>query len=303
MITPAPLKKGDKIAIVSTARKISEKEIQPALKLFKEWGLEPILGKNLFAEYDQFAGTDEQRLEDLQESINNPDVKAIICARGGYGTVKIIDDVNFFTLIAHPKWIIGYSDVSVLLNKLSNMNIESLHATMPINFKENTEKSLKSLKRALFANKTLEYEVKPHPFNRFGEVRSRLVGGNLSMLYSQLGSETALKTDGKILFIEDLDEYLYHIDRMMLALKRAGYFNKLAGLVVGSMNQMNDNKTPFGKDAYQIIKDVVAPYNFPVAFNFPAGHINDNRTLIFGRKATLSIEENMTSLKFDHGPA
>lgn len=299
MIKAPPLQKGDSIGLLSTARKISKEELNYTLNLFKEWGLKVKLSPHLFAEDHQFAGTDEQRLADLQSFIDNPNIKAIICVRGGYGTVRIIDELNFLSLNNHPKWICGYSDVTVLLNKLGNLGFESVHSSMPINFENNSAESLESLRKILFGM-DLSYDIEAHPFNRSGKCEGRVTGGNLSMLYSQLGSPTAIDTEGKILFLEDLDEYLYHIDRMMHNLKRNGYFEKLAGLIIGGMSDMNDNTIPFGKSAEEIIKEIIEPYNFPVCFGFPAGHLDDNRALIFGRKVSLEVG-NRVKLNFKNG--
>lgn len=297
MIRPPHLKKGDAIGIVSTARKISPEELAPALKILKSWGLKVELGSNLFQSKNQFAGTAQQRAADLQAFIDSPHIKAILCARGGYGSVQVLEHVNFFKLIENPTWIVGYSDVTALHNKLATMGFESLHATMPINFATNTTACLESLHQALFGQ-PLAIECSGHSFNRKGTAEGPITGGNLSMVYSQCGSDSALETSGKILFLEDLDEYLYHIDRMMYNLKRNGYFKNLAGLIVGGMTDMNDNTVPFGETAEEIIKRHTEPYNFPVAFGFPAGHLEDNRTLIFGRKAILQVEHNKTTLSF-----
>lgn len=285
--------------MVSTARKISRKELTFAVKIFEKWGLEVEFSPHLFESYHQFAGTDEQRLADLQGFIDDPSVKAIVCARGGYGTIRIVDELNFFPLIENPKWICGYSDVTVLLNKLRKVGIECLHSPMPVNFETSTEESLQSFKNALFG-KRISINVKPHKFNRTGAAHGRVTGGNLSVLYSQLGSETALTSEGDILFIEDLDEYLYHIDRMMQNLKRNGYFNRISALIIGGMTKMNDNKVPFGKTAEEIINETVRPYNFPVCYNFPAGHIKNNQTLIFGRRARLTVGDTV-KLEFEDG--
>ncbi len=300
MKTPKPLKKGDKIGLVSTARKISRNELETALQVFEDWGLQCVFAPHLFATHHQFAGTDEQRLADLQGFIDEPEIKAIICARGGYGTVRIIDELNFLALAENPKWIVGYSDVTVLLNKLKKLGLESIHGSMPINFAQNSKKSLESLRNALFG-KRIAYEVAPHPFNRKGNTLGRLTGGNLSILYSQTGSPTGLSTEGEILFIEDLDEYLYHIDRMMYNLKRNGYFEKVAGIVIGSMSDMRDNAIPFGRTAEEIIRDILSPYNFPLCFGFPAGHQKDNRALIFGRRAALEVRGSSVTLSFEDG--
>ncbi|MCD4681456.1 MAG: LD-carboxypeptidase [Bacteroidales bacterium] len=293
MISPQYLKKGDTIGIVSTARKISGNEISAAVKIFEGWGLKVELGKNIFSEHHQFAGTDSQRLIDFQQMLDNPGIKAIVCARGGYGTVKIIDNIDFSSFSKNPKWIAGFSDVTVLHSHiLTNFGIETIHSGMPVNFNNIPEdsQSITTLKNALFGE-GLSYNINPHPFNRKGRATATLAGGNLSILYSLSGSISDIDTKGKILFIEDLDEYLYHIDRMMMNLKRSGKLKNLAGLIVGSMSEMNDNTTPYGQTAYEIIKECVEEYDYPLCFGFPAGHIKDNRTLIFGRKIHLIIED------------
>ena len=292
------LRQKDVVGIVSTARKISLKEIQPAIKLLESWNLKVKIGKTIGLEDNQFAGTDDERIKDFQMMLDDDNVRAIWCARGGYGTVRIIDALDFTKFRKNPKWMVGYSDVTVLHNHINNLGFETLHATMPINVVKNTSDALNSLKDALFG-KQVKYSIKSDNLNKFGEAKGELVGGNLSMLYSLLGSETAINTDGKILFIEDLDEYLYHIDRMMQNLKRNSYFNNLKGLIVGSLSDMNDNKIPFGKTAKQIIFDVCKDYNFPICFDFPAGHIDDNRALIFGRKVKLEVGKKLTKLDFE----
>ena len=271
-------------------------ELNPSIKLLEEWGLKVVFGKNLFEEDNQFSGTVSQRSSDLQSMIDDDSIKAILCARGGYGTVQIIDKVDFSHLIKNPKWIVGYSDVTVLHSHLHQLGVASLHATMPINFEKNTPKALESLKSALFGLGNLN-ETNHHHFNRFGKVEGEIVGGNLSILYSLLGSGSDINTDGKILFIEDLDEYLYHIDRMMMNLKRNGKLNNLKALIIGGMSDMNDNTIPFGKTAEEIILEYIKEFDFPVCFNFPAGHLDDNRTLVFGKECTLEINENGVILK------
>ena len=295
MIIPKKLKIGDKIGIISTARKITIEELNPAIKTIESWGLKVVLGANLFQEDDQFSGTVDQRTNDLQSMIDDNSIKAVLCARGGYGTVQIIDAINFTNLKKNSKWIVGYSDVTVLHSHLNNLGIASLHATMPINFESNTNESLVSLKNALFGNLN-NVECKAHPLNKFGKIEGDIVGGNLSILYSLLGSQSAIDTTGKILFIEDLDEYLYHIDRMMMNLKRNGIFGNLKGLIIGGMSDMNDNSIPFGKTAEQIILDYTKGYDFPICFGFPVGHLTDNRCLILGINSILEICENGVSL-------
>ena len=271
-------------------------ELDPAIKTIEIWGLKVKLGPNLFEAYDQFSGTLEQRSIDLQNMIDDDSIKAILCARGGYGTDQIIDNIDFSKLKNNPKWIVGYSDVTVLHSHLNKLGIASLHATMPINFKTNAKESLASLKNGLFGNEN-NILCGPHPFNKFGKVEAEVVGGNLSILYSLLGSNSDVDTDGKILFIEDLDEYLYHIDRMMMNLKRNGKLKNLKALIIGGMSDMNDNTIPFGKTAEEIILEYIKEFDFPVCFNFPAGHLDDNRTLVFGKECTLEINENGVILK------
>ena len=295
MIIPEKLKVGDKIGVISSARKITTEELNPAIKTIESWGFKVILGKNLFKEDDQFSGTIEQRAADLQRMIDDNSIKAILCARGGYGTVQIIDYINFTNLKKNPKWIVGYSDVTVLHSHLNNLGIASLHASMPINFELNTNESLQSLKNALFGNLN-RVEGNAHLFNKFGKIEGEIVGGNLSILYSLLGSQSDINTASKILFIEDLDEYLYHIDRMMISLKRNGMLSKLKGLIVGGMSDMNDNSISFGKTAEQIILDYTKDYDFPICFGFPAGHLSDNRCIRFGTNSVLEINKNGVSL-------
>lgn len=291
MNTPHYLKTGDNIGIVAPARKISQTEIAPSIRIFNSWGLNVILGKNLFNSCHQFSGTDDERISDFQQMLDDKDIKAIFCARGGYGTVRIVDKLNFTNFIRNPKWIIGYSDITVLHSHIHNMcDIETLHALMPINLctSDYSKTSLTTLKNTLFG-KSLKYKLKPHLLNREGHSKGLLAGGNLSVLYSLLGSLSDINTKNKILFIEDLDEYLYHIDRMMMGLKRAGKLEHLSGLIVGGMNKMNDNLIPYGKKPYEIINEIIKDYTYPVCYNFPAGHIKDNRPLIMNRKIEMKI--------------
>jgi muramoyltetrapeptide carboxypeptidase len=291
MITPQYLKKGDKIAIVSPARKISPAEVETAINHFKSWGLEVVLGDHLFASYNQFAGSDEQRLYDFQQMLDDGSVRAIICSRGGYGTVRIIDGLDFNRFIESPKWIVGYSDVTVLHSHIHrHFGVETLHAIMPVNFKDKCDgtPSLDSLKKALFG-KELVYQFPAEQYFRKGTCKGPLVGGNLSILYSLSKTASDIDTNGKVLFLEDLDEYLYHIDRMMMNLRRSGKLEGLEGLIIGGMNNMHDNEVPFNKTANEIIAEAVEDYIYPVCYNFPAGHIDDNRALILGREVAMEV--------------
>jgi len=288
-ILPNNLKKGDKISLISTARKIDVEKLGHAKEVLNKWGLKVVEGKNLRAESDQFCGTDIQRASDLQAAVNDNSIKAIICFRGGYGTVRILESVDFSNLIKNPKWVCGYSDVTALHNYLNTKcNIATLHSTMPVNFETNTNVALESFRKALFGE-IYNIVAETHELNREGDAFGKIIGGNLSMLYSLSGTKFDIDTRGKILFLEDLDEYLYHIDRMMWNLKLSGKLSNLSGLVVGGITDMNDNENPFGKTAVEIIKEAVEEYNYPVCFNFPCGHIDDNRTVILNKEGKLTV--------------
>jgi muramoyltetrapeptide carboxypeptidase len=295
MVLPSYLKKGDTVAIIATARKVSKEEIQPAVAFFESYGLSVVLGKNLFESSNQYAGTDAQRTEDLQWALNDKTIKAIIIARGGYGSVRTIEQIDFTEFKKHPKWIVGYSDVTVLHNAIHKIGVATLHATMPLNFTKN-EEATKSMVDALFG-KLIQIETEENYSNISGTAKGQLVGGNLSLIYSLSGTPFDIDTRDKILFIEDLDEYLYHIDRMMMQLKLSGKLKGLKGLIVGGMTDMKDNAIPFGKFPEDIILDAVKEYNYPVCFDFPAGHIDRNLAIYFGREVELTVTDNAT-LKF-----
>jgi muramoyltetrapeptide carboxypeptidase len=293
---PSYLKKGDLTILIATARKTNIELIQPAIDALKGWGLKVELSPYLFREKNQFAGDDEERAAGLQWALDHPEAKAILVTGGGYGTVRIIDRVNFKAFKKNPKWIAGYSDVTVLHSRLNHLKIQSIHSTMAFQFMKSHEATL-SLKKALFGEK-IKYPVEPHLLNRAGKAEGEIVGGNLSLLYALAGSVDDISTKNKILFIEDLDEYLYHIDRMMMQLKRSGKLKHLKGLIVGGMSDMKDNAVPFGKNAGEIILDAVSEYDYPVCFGFPAGHITENFAVYFGRTGKLSVGKNKVDLKF-----
>jgi muramoyltetrapeptide carboxypeptidase len=300
LITPPILKLGDTIGIVAPARKVTASDVEAAIKLIKSWGFNVVLGDNLYGEFHQFSGTDEQRASDLQAMISNSEVAAILCVRGGYGSVRLLDLVNLRDLQRNPKWIVGYSDITVFHGILNCWYMmETIHGVMPFKFPADglENESTRSLRKVLMGESPT-YSAQAHPFNRLGEAKGLLTGGNLSILYSLSGTDADITTDGKILFIEDLDEYLYHIDRMMMNLKHSGKLKNLAGLVVGGMNEMNDNLVPFGKNAYEIVMEAVKDLDFPVCFGFPAGHQEPNVALIMGRKVRLTVDETGSSLEF-----
>lgn len=301
MNRPPYLKVGDQVGLVSPAGRIGMDEIKFAVKMMQSWGLEPVFGAHLFAQNQQFAGTDQQRATDFQNFLDNPEIKAIISTRGGYGSVRIIDKLQFDRFLRFPKWLVGYSDFTVFHSHLNaQLRIESLHAIMPLNFPADGKPNAatESIRKALFG-KMDAHVFKPGKVMRSGIAKGELIGGNLSVLYSLMGSASEMKFDGKILFIEDLDEYLYHIDRMMMNLKRAGKLKNLAGLIVGGMTDMKDNRVPFGKTAEEIIEEHIKEYKFPVAFGFPAGHQSDNRALILGRKVILKVDTEESVLPFN----
>lgn len=292
------LQPGDTIGIAATARKISKEEIAPAVGIFESWGLRVKLSSTLFETDHQFAGDDATRARGFQELLDDASVKAIICARGGYGTVRMIDQLDFSRFTQHPKWIIGYSDITVLHTHIhQQFHIPTIHGTMPINMQPEKadEESIELLKYILFGS-PLKIKTPAHPLNRTGEASGILVGGNLSVIYSTTGSVSDIDTNGKILFLEDLDEYLYHIDRMMMNLKRSGKLSHLKALVVGGMSDMKDNTVPYGKNAEEIIFEHVAEYHYPVCFGFPAGHQLKNLPLMVGGEYQLRIGENQTML-------
>ncbi len=298
MIAPLYLKKGDTVAIVSTARKNIDDNLKPSIDLLHSWGLEVVIGTTIGLDRDQLAGTDEERAEDFQKQLDNPNVKAIWCVRGGYGTVRMIDLLDFTKFKQNPKWIVGFSDVTVLHSHLNNLGYQTIHGTMPISIERASFEAKETLRKALFGDR-LSYSISCDNMNKMGIGKGELVGGNLSILYSLLGSASAIDCTDKILFLEDLDEYLYHIDRMMINLKRNGCLESLKGIVVGAMTKMKDNDIPWGKNALEIIQDVAKKYNIPIVYNFPAGHIQDNRALIFGKQVTLEVNDLETKLTFE----
>lgn len=296
MKTPDFLKHGDTIAFISTARKATKEELRDAEKLVKHWGFKVKYGKTIDAEHHQFAGDDDLRAEDFQNQLDDPEVKAIWCARGGYGTVRIIDRIDFSRFAEKPKWILGYSDMTILHLHLNALGVDSMHAQTAVSIAKNTQETSESIRRVLFGEPYFIEIENTSPLGRLGSAEGEVVGGNLSILYSTCGSRSCPDTKGKILFLEDLDEYLYHVDRMMINLKRNGMLDDLAGLIVGGLTDMHDNAVPFGKTAEEIVMDAVKEYDYPVCFNFPAGHIEDNRTLILGRKAKLEVQEKRIQL-------
>lgn len=296
MITPSYLKKGDKIAITCPAKSLPD-EITDAVKLLESWGLEVVLGDTVAASHHQFAGDDELRTRDFQRFLDDQSVKAIIAARGGYGTIRIIDRLDFTAFLHQPKWIVGFSDITVLHSHIHAVcNVETIHGQMPLNVPDGTKPSLDSLRKALFGE-PLNYQYESTG-GRPGADTGALIGGNLTLLVMMSGSISEMSFRDKILFIEDVGEYYYSIDRMLWQLKRAGKLSELKGLIVGGFNDLKDNAIPFGESVQEMVMNHVAEYNYPVAFDFPAGHISDNHALIFGRNVKMEVTESDVKLRF-----
>jgi muramoyltetrapeptide carboxypeptidase len=301
MITQPPyLKPNDLIGIVCPAGFMAAEKVQPCVDTLKNWGYRVKLGNTVGgSSTTYFSGTDDERLTDLQQMMDDEEVKAILCGRGGYGTGRIIDNLQFRNFIKNPKWIIGYSDITVLHSHLyTNYYISSLHSPMAGAFNDEGFKNqfVRSLKDALSGNE-INYEADPHFLNRTGKGSGELVGGNLSLLAHLCGTSSDIKTKGKILFIEDVGEYSYNIDRMMYQLKRSGKLSKLSGLIVGGFTDMKDTERPFGKTVYEIIRYIVDEYEYPVCFEFPVSHTDRNYALKIGVKYKFKVSPDKVTLK------
>ncbi|WP_420149755.1 S66 peptidase family protein [Spirosoma sp.] len=301
VIFPPFLRPGDTVGVVSPASWFPYDELADGLHILRNvWKLNVIEGQSLHVTDGPFAGSDNLRRADLQRLFDDPNVKAVFAARGGYGCYRIADELDLTGLRANPKWLVGFSDITVLLSLLQRNGIISLHGLMPRQFGDpERAESLESLRKWLFGKIPDDYTVSTHPLNRLGQATGPLVGGNLTMLVNSIGTSTDLDFDGKVLFIEDIDESLFSLDRMIRQLHRAGRLANLAGLVVGQFTDMRDNLSlPFGKDAYEIISEITAPYNFPILFDFPAGHVAYNLALPIGHVVELTVQQESSQLTF-----
>lgn len=285
-----------KIAIAAPARCVTPEDMEYAIDWLRKNGMVPVYDERLFATDFIFAGTDDLRASIIQEYMDSVDIDAIWLAKGGYGSIRIIDKLDFTRFLEHPKPIIGFSDTTVFHGKLSRLGIPSIHASMPYKLENKTPEALQSLYDALMG-KPLHYEWVSCPLNRTGEAEGVIVGGNLSVLYGMMGSNSFPETDGNILFIEEVDEYIYHVERMMYALKRAGKLDHLKALLIGGLTEIHDNPEPFGKTVEQAIFDVVKEYGYPVCFGFPAGHFPDNRAIVFKKPARLEVSQAGSEIK------
>lgn len=301
LIQPELLKSGDTISILAPSGVLNnfDKKIEKAINIFKSWGLNVVLGNHIYDKNGHFAGTDKNREKDFQKALDNKNIKAIWCARGGYGAVRIIDKLNFDNYLKNPKWIIGFSDITVIHNKLNFLNSESIHAMMITGFEDigQNNDSLSKLKNVLFGD-SLSYSITSNKNNKTGKSEGIIVGGNLTLIQSTIGSKTELKMKDKILFIEEIGEYAYHIDRMLYSLKRAGYFENCKGLIVGQISDVKKNTTDFGRSINELILDVLDEYNFPILFDFPAGHEKTNFPIILGRKVILDVSKSESKVIF-----
>ncbi len=302
MTTPTYLKAGDSVAIVAPSGVLNnrEREVNQAKALLESWGLQVTIGQHVFSKDNHFAGSDSLRTLDLQKAMDNSNIKAIWCARGGYGTVRILDLLDYTKFETHPKWLIGYSDITALHNDIHNLNIESIHGLMCSSLTEDLseiEPSVDTFRNAIFGD-SLSYTIEGNASNKIGNTSGQLVGGNLTLLHTMLGSRSSISTHDKILFFEEIGEYKYHIDRMLQSLKRAGYFENLKGVIVGDMSNLRKNTTPWGKSIEQLVLDVFEDYEIPILFGFPAGHEDQNVALILGREIELSVSKEKGEVNF-----
>lgn len=292
-----PLQKGDLVAIVSPAKSIEKKFITYAVELFEKQGYKIWLGQHVLGQFNYFSGTDEERCSDFQQALDHPDVKAIVCARGGYGAIRIIDRIQWASFIRAPKWIIGFSDITVFHQRVFNYQLESIHASMPLNFEQNSTEAISTLLEVL-AGDFQPFSLPYNPYNKTGKSQGKLVGGNLSILYSLLGTDEKIDFSNTILFIEEIGEQLYHLDRMLFAFSKAGIFDKIKGLIVGGMTGMKDTEISIGMYYQEIILSHLSYHNLPVCFDFPVGHIDDNRALVIGKNVELIVTNTETTLNY-----
>lgn len=299
MISPAYLKQGDVIGITCPAGYMEYKNAETCIHTLQQWGYEVMVGKTMGSKSkNYFSGNDEDRCDELQAMLNDPGINAILCGRGGYGLGRIIDKLDFTQFLQHPKWVIGFSDITVIHARLSRLGIASLHAPMAAAFNENgfKNKYVQSLKTVLQGEK-MHYSSRPFKNNRTGKATAELVGGNLSLLAHLCGTPDALQTDGKILFLEDVGEHLYNIDRMLWQLKRNGMFNNLAGVILGGFTDMKDTTRPFGKKTDDVLKDIFAEYKYPVCYRFPISHEKENLAVKIGGMYSLNVSKDSVELK------
>jgi muramoyltetrapeptide carboxypeptidase len=298
-ITPSYLKKGDHVIVIAPAGLVDRERIMNASRVLESWGLTVDFGNHVFGQNNGYSGTDEERLLDLQEALDSAKASAIICARGGYGLSRISSKINLDTFLNQPKWVVGFSDITVLHALINKEGVETIHGPVlnSLHLFPVGDSSPEYLRKLLFGE-TVTYKIPSQALNRIGKARGLLVGGNFSMLYNMRGTPLDMNPEGKILFIEDVGEYLYHLDRMMMNLKNGGVLERISGLICGGFTEMKDQQIPFGKTAVEIILEAVQDYSYPVAFSFPAGHQRPNYSLKMGGEIQLNVSEIETILTF-----
>ena len=299
MNKPPFLNRGDKIGIVAPGRKVKYSDVESAFTILEAWGLKVITAKHLFSnDHSYLAGTDKQRLTDFQTMIDDDSIKAIMCARGGYGSTRILDQLDFTGFLKRPKWIAGFSDITAFHLKLSKLDVASIHSTMPILFsKSESAESIESLKKILFGEPQ-HFSIDPNLINRIGTATGPLIGGNLSLVLDSIGTLSEPDTIGKILILEEVDEYLYKLDRMMVQLKRTGKLDNLSGLIIGHMTDIKDTELKFGESVEEIVLHYTASFQFPIAFSFPTGHENPNLAWMYGSTAQLDVTKDIVRLSY-----
>ena len=297
MIQPPALNPGDLIYITAPAKLMDAQAVTYAKKHLEENGFKVLISKNCLGKHHYFSGTDEERLWDLQFGIDHPDVRAILCARGGYGSIRLVDRINWANMLREPKWLIGFSDITVFHHRLNKWGVQSIHGSMPINFEKNTEAALTSLVNTLKGSWP-QFLLPSNQCNKVGIATGNLIGGNLSIVYSMLGTDDQYDFEDSILFLEDLGEHYYQVERMFFALKKSGAFQKIKGLIIGGISELEDTDPPLGRTIEEIVLDQLMFTRIPVLFNFPGGHIEDNRAMVFGKKIQLTVSEGEASVVY-----
>jgi len=297
MIQPAPLKKGDLIYITAPAKSIDEVTVAFAKNFFETQGFRVELSKHCFGAFNYFSGTDEERAADLQAGIDHPEAKAILCARGGYGCVRIVDQLQWANMLREPKWLIGFSDITVFHHRLFKLGVQSVHGTMPLNFEKNSPEALQTLVEAITGNqKSLTWNANVN--NRIGKANGKFIGGNLSILYSLIATSDAYFFEGNILFLEDLAEHYYHLDRMFFSLRKSGILDRISGLIIGGMTDMEDTTIPFDMTTEEIVLQHFTYSRIPIAFGAPIGHIDDNQAVIVGAEVELEVNNELSLISY-----
>lgn len=296
MAIPPLLNSGDLVSVLSPASHTNSNAWEKGIEVLEQWGLRVDRGVHYLSQHFGFGGTDAERLNDLQKALDNPEIKAIFPIRGGYGSSRLLDDLDFSHFVQNPKWVVGFSDITALLLHIDSLGVPGIHGPMPNNFcQEGGENSLQALNEVLFHGR-VNYTCNTHPANIKGVVQGELIGGNLSLLTHLIGSPSFNKPGGKILVIEEIGERLYHVDRMLVQLKRSGYFEGLVGMIIGGFTDCNEAPLTIGKSAQELILEHTEDYQFPIAFDFPLGHVPANHPVFFGVKSNLLISSEKVQL-------